>query len=694
MTFSAEHLRKRAAALLEETRDGRSVSEDHVARLVEETLMLQTELAIQQDELTESHRRLETLTEHYQQLFESAPIGFVRISDSSNVEDINVAARVLLGVDVRWRLMAPLLFTTFLPATSLQSWRELTRSSGGLTRTAIIGARGTFLADVRTVPWRGPGDGWLVVIADVSEVSEARARQLEAEERFGQIVQQMTDGLVVIDSTTGLIAEHNEAFSTILGRGGESLVGHAHEDFFSAELRAIQVVMLKQALRERRSHATIRYDHVDGDARVTDVTIGAVQSGVGGLEYLVVRDITARHRAEEERRRVEARIAETQKLEALGLLAAGVAHDMNNLLTAVLAATEIPPTEETLSDLRAVALRGRELTERLLAVSRRKPLRIEAFDLLGVVDEVIGLARRTFPREIAIDFDRPLDGWNIEGDPGQWHQALLNLLINARDAIAGQGRILVSTDAASGKRALLVQDTGTGMAPEVLRRAFEPFFSTKAEGRGTGLGLAHVRAVATAHGGSVTLDSVPGRGTTVRLGIKTVATAVVRTKSVAPPVASADAPTRTVLVVDDEPFVSKATARLLSRLGWTPTIASSVSEALQALETQTFDLVVTDRSMPELTGDQLCRAIRCRWPSLPVAIMTGLADDQSVTMLRQMGAFAVLGKPFRMDELFALLESARDAGPVPTDLVSCDLPEHVCPCKTGCTRRSSYAPPR
>ncbi len=626
-----------------------------------------------------------SLSEHYRLLFESAPIGFVRVSAQDHIEDVNVAARRLLGIDAAWPEQPPLSFTAFFSAGSLPLWLDLTKGSGGSARASMVADRRPFTAEVRTVPWRGPGDGWLVVIADVTELSEARARQLEAEERFGQVVQQMSDGLVVVDEKTGLIEDHNESFAGILGRNGESLVGLAHEELFLSEHATDQRTALRQALRDGRHHALIRYAHADGGELVTDVTIGAVQARGAGLEYLVVRDVTARMRAADERSRVEARMAETQKLEALGLLAAGVAHDMNNLLTAVLAATELPPTEETFADLRAAALRGRELTERLLAVSRRKPLRSRAFDLLGVVDDVVALARRTFRREIAVLFDRPSTPWMVEGDPGQWDQALLNLLINSRDAIYGAGTITIATETTANVRTILVRDDGAGMPPEVLRRAFEPFFSTKTEGQGTGLGLAHVRAVVASHGGTIAIESSPGEGTTVRLELEHRAP---RAASASSPRVSAVPHARTALVVDDEPFVGKAVGRLLVRKGWTVVGVSSVSEAVKQLEERPFGLVLTDRSMPQMTGDQLCRAVRCRWPNTAVAVMTGLADDENVIALEASGADAVLSKPFSSDELGGMLEALEVERTGTADVPSCGLPQSVCSCAPTCSRRS------
>lgn len=654
---------------------------DSELRAAEDTRLLQAEIALQQDELAESNRRLEALHAHYHQLFDLAPAGFVRISKNHHIEDVNLAARELLGIDAAFRRRAPVPFTRFVSPAWLPAWAMLATREGGAGRLTLMGARGPVTADVRTTAWRGGEGGWLVAIDDVTELSEARARQLEAEERFGLVVQQMSDGLVVTNAATGLIEDHNAAFARFLGHPNGSLVGQPHDALYASPVRAIQTVLLQRALETGRGSARIRYRHADGGERVADVTIGVVSQRGANLEYFFVRDVTEELRVEEERRAVAARLAETQKLEALGQLAAGVAHDMNNLLAALLASTEVPPTEETMRDMRTVALRGRELTERLLAVSRRRPARSETFDLLAVVDEVVTLARRTFRREIAVSY-RPATGpWMLIGDPGQWHQALLNLLINARDAIAGRGTIEVITELRDGAHVLVVRDDGVGMTEEVRRRAFEPFFTTKGDGQGTGLGLAHVRAVVSAHGGEVEIASTPGHGTTIELRVVTVDVerAPEAARRSAPPPAAPSG--RTALVVDDEPFVCKSTARLLDRMGWTAVTTTSAVEAMRVMETRAFDLVLTDRSMPDVSGDDLVEAVRCRWPETPIVVMTGLVGDADAERLLALGVGAIVSKPFRLAELTsAIATSLERPRPLRTE-GPCRLRTEICRCE-------------
>lgn len=650
MTHSIEALQARVVGT------GGDAQRGGVEALVDDAVALQTELSVQRDELASSYRRLQEMEDHYRRLFEVAPTGFVRISKTQRIEEANLVARLLLGIDARTSLLGSRLVTSYIAASSLRAWNDLLGRDEGTARLSIYGVHGPIVADVRTVPWHEPDGGWLVMIDDVTELSEARARQALAEARFAQVVERMSDGLVLVNVMTGLIASHNEGFAALVGRSRESLVGVLHESLFAAAVRGVQTALLRQAHDGARRSVRLRYGHPDGD-RMTEATLGLVEEGSETFEVLLVRDVTDKLRAEAERREVESRLIETQKLEALGLLAAGIAHDMNNLLAAVLTSAEVPPTEESMADLRAAALRGRDLTERLLAVSRRKPLRQEAFDLLAVAEEVVTLARHTFRREITIVFERPKESWSLEGDPGQWHQALLNLLINARDAIPESGTITISAEHRGDSYALVVRDTGAGMPEDVARRAFEPFFTTKGEGKGTGLGLAHVRAVVAAHGGATTIDSTPGKGTAIRLEVKVSHGPV---EAAAPPAKLTQTPPRSglrALVVDDEETIARAAKRLLERGDFCVTSVTSAREALALLEREAFDVVLTDRSMPEMNGEQLCREVSARWPLVPLVVMTGLADDADIKMLRGLGVRAVVHKPFRRDELFAALRA-------------------------------------
>ena len=244
----------------------------------------------------------------------------------------------------------------------------------------------------------------------------------------------------------------------------------------------------------------------------------------------------------------------------------------------------------------------------------------------------------------------------MAGDPGEWHHALLNLAINARDAMAAGGRLTFSTRRTARGLEVSVRDTGAGMAPDVLRRAFEPFFTTKPEGLGTGLGLAHVHAVARAHHVTLDCQSVVGQGTTFTLCFPLDAVAELARKSTSVELRATNA---RVLLVDDDEHARRATKRVLAQLGLDPVDVPSGTRALELLESnQKFDLVLSDLSMPGMDGGVLVQRVKGQWPDLPVAIITGDVRDTRRIELLSAGVCEVLHKPFEREELGALVARA------------------------------------
>lgn len=638
-----------------------------VQRVAHDTELLETELKLQQLELVESHARLETLREHYFQMFEFAPVAFVHLSPRRDIVEANEQARRMLGIETatqRARSIFNVLHTTD-PAALLELIAE-----GGRGRFTI--REDAKLIDI--VARRLGTEDTLIAMTDVTELEDARARRREADERFAAVVEQMADALVVVDERTGEIVDHNKAFARLVG-SPPPITGLLHEAFFAPVTRAVHTLALRQATPD--VVIRVHYAAADGSERITDVSTGRISTSTASLAYHVVRDVTQTVRAEQERRAVEERLAEIQKLEALGLLAAGVAHDMNNILAVVLATTEGPLTPETIAELRTAALRGRGLTERLLSVSRKKPLRTAPFDLLQVIREAALLAQRTFPKGITISLQLPEGTWLVQGDSNQWVQALLNLAINARDALAGTGTLQIAARVEGDHHVIDVLDDGAGMEPEVVRRAFEPFFTTKREGEGSGLGLAHVRAIVAAHGGEVRLSSIVGQGTRVCIELPTsiVYTSVTTPPVEAPRTKAASLEGKRILVVDDDPSVGRSTTRVIKKLGAEATFVDSAQAAIEVMREHLPDLVVTDRSMPKISGIGLSRCVRCHWPELPVVLVTGLSAVDG----EDLPVDVVLAKPFSAEELRRSIVQALERGATPPrparSCTSCEVQE-------------------
>ena len=376
-----------------------------------------------------------------------------------------------------------------------------------------------------------------------------------------------------------------------------------------------------------------------------------------------------------EHRATEAALHQAQKLEAIGHLVGGIAHDFNNLLTVVVnnatllcdrAADE--PTRKRATALLSVAGRGERLIRQLLAFSRRRMLRPEAFALQGRASEIAELLARSLREDIAVTVDLPEDLWPVMVDPGEFELALLNIAVNARDAMPNGGAFRLAArntrcggEAASGGLAgefvaITLTDTGTGMPAEVMARAFEPYFTTKPAGLGSGLGLSQVYGFASQSGGSGVLASAPGEGTAITLFLPRADAGPAMAGEIVAQPASAPGSAR-VLLVEDDRSVAEATQDLLHSMGFDTRLAGDGAAALAFVESDPkLTLVLSDVVMPGgVSGLDLARTLRDRRPELPVILATGYSSYASEVVAE---GFALIEKPYRRDVLAASLRSA------------------------------------
>ena len=373
----------------------------------------------------------------------------------------------------------------------------------------------------------------------------------------------------------------------------------------------------------------------------------------------LAHELDERRRAEADRERLRDQFVHAQRMDAVGTLATGLAHDMNNILGGILAYAEVLHAEakslavrEDLSRIRSEAERGAALTRSLLAFARRGAYRKRAILVHSVLDDMMPLLARTLGRNIIL---ARIDGppTIIDGDPAQLGQVVLNLCTNASDAMNGNGTITIDTAEVEltsharlppGRYArLAIADSGGGMDAETQRRAFEPFFTTKPLGKGTGLGLAMVFGAVEAHGGAVEITSVTGKGTTMTILIPaTEANPALPTSS-----AEVSRVSGTVLIVDDEPMIRSATTRLVKQLGLESVTASDGDEALVVYKAHARDivLVLLDMVMPKMPGPECYRELR-KLGNTPVLLVSGYANDASTQALLDSGAEGFLEKPY------------------------------------------------
>ncbi|MDT5039701.1 MAG: hypothetical protein QOE51_686 [Actinoplanes sp.] len=418
----------------------------------------------------------------------------------------------------------------------------------------------------------------------------------------------------------------------------------------------------------------------------------------------VTRDISAQRRAEESaQRRAEERAHQSQRMASLGQLAGGVAHDSNNLLGIMLsfitfieeavaepATMDVPAVLADLGKARLAAERAVDLTRQLLTFTRQDTVHLEILDVTACIAEVYAMLARTIGENIVLIANpspRPL---TIHADAGQIQQILLNLAVNARDAMPDGGTLVIEgsetdldehhrdlhpTQAGGRYVRLLVSDTGTGMSPEVTARVFEPFYTTKPKGHGTGLGLATVYGIVTEAGGSINVYSELGIGTTFRVYFPVLAATDTALPAAAPP----DGHGRTVLVVEDEHALGEAVVRILHGGGYRTLSADGGARALALDTAHGCDLLLTDVIMPEMSGRQLAETMLQRHPGLPVLYMSGYSGGLLGTTHILEGGLAFIEKPFTSLRLLTQIATMFPAHDAPADTTAAPLAADVPP---------------
>lgn len=497
-------------------------------------------------------------------------------------------------------------------------------------------------------------DGSGTVIGASTIARDIRERKKAEAERtlMQQLVEQSADAIIAVDSRER-ISTWNPAAEVMFGFTAAEAVGRLAREVVIADDPAEQVEVTSAVFSERQ---TLRYEarrrRRDGAELVADISIAplADPSGAPAGAVVTVRDVTAAHEAEaaiqhaaERETQLRTELEQARRLESVGQLAGGIAHDFNNLLAvilnlAVFVADALPPESEARADAEEIeqtARRAATLTRQLLIFSRRGVIQPEIFDPADVLAGLNNFLRRALGELVDLEVETDQDPWNVEMDRGQLEQVIVNLAVNARDAMPDGGRLIVGIrntvvdDAFARTRVglepgryvtLTVSDTGVGMPPEVKQRVFEPFFTTKPAGQGTGLGLATVYGIVTDAGGRVTVYSEEGQGTAVHVYLPaTAAKAGERVRDAAAPPGGGER----ILVVEDAPDVRMICARILRRAGYDVKTAGDASEALEVLRSAQVDLVLTDVVMPHTTGTSLAAQLRKDRPNAKVLYMSG-----------------------------------------------------------------------
>jgi two-component system cell cycle sensor histidine kinase/response regulator CckA len=487
-------------------------------------------------------------------------------------------------------------------------------------------------------------------------------------------------------SEDAIIGWTTEGFVTNWNSGAERMYGYAADEIVG---RHVTVLSLPDRVEEFAPvlNQLVRGEHVQifdtqarrKDGSILDISLSlspirnpdSVVTGVSS----VARDITERKRAEAERLTLQQQLQDAERLETLGRLAGGVAHDFNNVLAAITnyagfiadESHDRPGVRADAEQIQAAAQRAAALTRQLLIFTQRDVTQPEALDLNAIIAEIRDLLSASVGAHVDLRIDPAADLPAIRADRGQVGQVLLNLAVNARDAIPQSGTMTIGTSVAEfgdddarlhpglspGRYVeLTVRDTGIGMSAEVASRIFEPFFTTKSAGKGTGLGLSTVQAIVTEAAGMVTVESDEGAGATFRLYFPAIDVA-----ATTPDAAPGDRPHQaTILVVDDEPALLEVTGRILRKNGYTTLQARTYEQALSLASSRDFQLLLTDSMMPGMTGATLAELITEIKPGIPVLHMSGYTAGVLDPERIRDGELPFIQKPFTAP---ALLEKVR-----------------------------------
>ncbi len=503
------------------------------------------------------------------------------------------------------------------------------------------------------------------ILVNAMQRSSAEKTLRESEERHRNLVDNLAEGVAIVDPEEHFVFS-NPANDLIFGVPTGTLIGRSVMEFLP--VKGLADTREQTERRKRRETSTYELDIVrpDGEKRSVLVTANPQldQEGRFVATFGIVRDVT-------ERRRLEAQIAHSRKLEAVAALAAGVAHNLNNILQAVVGTAGLmrhrggdrEAVEHDATAIEGQVRRAATLAHQLILFTRQEVTRREAMDLNRLVARVSAQVRDQAPPAITLVARTSAEPLPVEADAAQLEQVLLNLAVNAWEAMPDGGEITFSTGSdADGSVWLAVRDTGRGIPADIRDRIFEPFFSTKHASKGTGLGLAVVHGVVAAHGGRIEIDSEVGKGTSLRIVLPRTSSG--EFAAVAEPARAAPETTggrgERILMVEDEEAARDTLCEILTTLGYVVVAVASGEEAGTLPEKPAFDVLLTDLMLPGVPGGDLARGLVDRWPALKVILMSGHTQDEAVRRGVGQGTIRFLQKPFDMDTLAREIRAALD----------------------------------
>ncbi|MFN3233125.1 MAG: PAS domain S-box protein [Alphaproteobacteria bacterium] len=551
---------------------------------------------------------------------------------------------------------------------------QIGRAGSFYEKTSYTRPDGTSrFVDVSVSAWVGPDGaplGRIAVARDATDRRRAEQAAARTEAKFKNLIEGSLQGVLIHRNQA--IVYVNRATANLFGTIPENMIGRLVTDFIDPATAEQRQAFMESAIADPMK---VRATHNDGGTIWIEVNARDVDWDGEAARQVMINDITERQKAEEA-------LQHTQKLESLGQLTGGIAHDFNNLLGVISGNLEL--LREQLGDsedhtmfieasLRSVR-RGAELTQRLLAFSRKTPLKPQDTEINQLIRSMSGMLQRTLGETIQVETELEQTAWHVSIDPGQMENALLNLALNARDAMPRGGRLVLETENVLLRENLIgqnsvvpagdylkvcVRDTGTGMPAEVLKNAFQPFYTTKEVGAGSGLGLSMVYGFAQQSAGHVTIDSTPGRGTSINLyfpksELQPRTEEVGDSKQTAP-----EGNKEIVMVVEDDEDLRQLSLLLLNRMGYQTHDAADGPSAMALLEDlDHIDLLFTDLVLPGgLGGFEIANAAKDAFPDIKVLFTSGYSESETFREAFEGGRAELIPKPYRKDALAERLQA-------------------------------------
>jgi PAS domain S-box-containing protein len=597
-----------------------------------------------------------------------------KITGYTREELLGKSARILYGTDKDFDYVGR------------EKYAQIRERNTGTVETRWLRKDGTMIDVLLSSAPIDPKDlsiGVTFTALDITSRKEAEEDLRESEEQYRSLFKNNHSVMLLIDPKTANIVDANPAAVSFYGWSYEALI---RKKMFDINTLTEEQVFgeMEKAKMEQRKQFYFRHRLASGEIRDVEVYSGPIKVQGKELLYSIVHDITSRKKAEEEKAALEGQLLHAQKMESIGTLSGGIAHDFNNLLAIILGNAELAmedvpewhPAKDNINEIRTASLRARDVVRQLLSFGRKTDPKKRPVKLVQIVEDALKFLRFSIPTSIEIHQNIPNDTDNtILADSTQINQVMINLFTNAAHAMEDAGGVItigiqnvyldqVSApfypDLSLGNYVkLTVSDTGTGIDHEIKDRIFDPYFTTKEVGKGSGIGLSVVHGIVKSHNGAIYVDSKFGKGTTFSILFPaTEEEAVIETEAIE----KLSTGNERILFVDDEKSMAEIGRRRLERLGYQVEAKTNPIEALELFraDPDQFDLVITDMTMPHITGDKLVKEILKIRPDMPTILCTGFSEKIDEEKAKKIGVRQYIEKPFDRGKLSRLVRKVLD----------------------------------